>query len=122
MEIIKGQTYTYDWTETGDSIIINTPWKDETNTITNVEIVDEIKPTSTACWFANCSQLTEIKNIENMKTQNVTNMQAMFAYCTNLTNLDLNTFNTRNVTDMESMFVGCSSLTNLNVSSFILAR
>ena len=74
--------------------------------------------TSTANWFNGCSELTTISGIENLKTQNVTNMNLMFYDCSSLTSLNLSSFNTQNVTAMESMFYGCSSLTSLDLSSF----
>ena len=51
-------------------------------------------------------------------TSNVTNMGSMFAYCSNLTSLDVSNFDTSNVTDMMSMFQGCSSLTSLDLRNF----
>ena len=42
----------------------------------------------------------------------------MFYGCSNLTNIDLSSFNTKNVTDMSWMFSGCSNLTNIDLSSF----
>ena len=74
--------------------------------------------TSTAYWFYGCSKMTTISGIENLKTQNVTDMYDMFCACSSLTSLDLSSFNTQNVTDMGAMFCGCSSLTSLNLSSF----
>ena len=38
----------------------------------------------------------------------------MFSGCTYLTNLNISNFNTQNVTNMNNMFADCSSLTNLN--------
>ena len=74
--------------------------------------------TSTAYWFSGCSKITTISGIENLKTQNVTDMHWMFNGCSSLTSLNLSSFNTQNVTDMSWMFNGCSSLTSLNLSSF----
>ena len=51
-------------------------------------------------------------------TENVTSMNNMFRYCTNLILLDTSHFNTSNVTNMEGMFQNCSSLISLDVSSF----
>ena len=45
-------------------------------------------------------------------------MKAMFAYCNNLINLNLSSFNTKNVTDMSAMFQGCNKLNNLDLYSF----
>ena len=71
----------------------------------------EYRPTSTACWFMACSSLASINGIENIKTDNVTDMSFMFEGCSSLTSLDLCNFNTENVTDMFGMFKNCSSLT-----------
>ena len=68
--------------------------------------------------------LTEINNIENYKTNYVTNMRYMFSNCNNLTSLDLSSFDTSNVTDMGCMLSGAIGtggtgiLRNLNVSGF----
>ena len=42
----------------------------------------------------------------------------MFYHCSNLTKIDLSSFDTKNVTYMGAMFSGCSNLTNLDLSSF----
>ena len=44
-------------------------------------------------------------------TSNVTNMDSMFQYCSNLTTVPL--FNTSSVTSMSNMFNGCQSLTSI---------
>ena len=76
------------------------------------------RPTSTAYWFEKCSNLTTIKGMENLKTDNVKNMYSMFSGCSALTSLDVSGFKTDNVTDMGVMFSGCSGLTSLDVSGF----
>ena len=78
----------------------------------------EYRPTSTAYWFLNCSSLTSITGMENIKTENVTNMASMFEGCSSLTTLDVSGFNTENVMNMHAMFSYCRSLTSLNVSGF----
>ena len=75
-------------------------------------------PTSTVYWFCNCSNLTTIKGMENLKTDNVKRMDGMFYNCSGLTSLDVSGFKTDNVTSMSSMFGGCSGLTSLDVSGF----
>ena len=55
---------------------------------------------------------------ENFKTNNVTNMYAMFGNCNSLVNLDVSGFDTSNVTTMHDMFSSCHSLTNIDVSGF----
>ena len=74
--------------------------------------------TSTAYWFYECSKLSQIEGIENLKTDSVTDMNNMFRDCSSLTTLDVSSFNTANVTNMGSMFRGCSGLTTLDVSGF----
>lgn len=74
--------------------------------------------TSTAHWFEGFEKLTSIKGIENLRTDNVTNMEWMFLYCRNLTSLDVSSFKTNNVKKMNSMFTDCESLTSLDVRGF----
>ena len=76
------------------------------------------RPTSCCKWFYGCKYLTTIEGIENLNTENVTNMGDMFQKCPALTTLDLSNFNTQNVTDMSNMFGDCTSLTKLNLSNF----
>ena len=78
--------------------------------------------TSTALWFYELSYLHEIIGIENLNTENVTDMSNMFYCCERLTSLDLSSFNTANVTDMSNMFYDCESLTSLDLSSFNTAN
>ena len=94
------------------------PWYSDRESITNVDIIDKISPVSTAYWFHECSKITEIKNISNLDTSNVTDMSCMFEKCSNLTTLDVSKFDTSNVTDMSRMFGYCNSLTTLDVSKF----
>ena len=75
------------------------------------------RPTSCCKWFDGCQKLTEIKGIENLNTQNVTDMSSMFSDCQKLTSLDLSNFNTANVEDMRSMFKNCSALTGIFASN-----
>ena len=74
------------------------------------------RPTSCYYWFSSCKNLTDIEGIENLNTENVTNMNSMFDRCSALTLLDLTNFNTAKVSDMSYMFMGCSALTTIFVS------
>ena len=76
------------------------------------------RPTSCYCWFSGCYNLTEIKGIEYLNTENVTNMGFMFNSCKVLTSLNLCNFNTEKVTDMQGMFGECWDLTSLDLSNF----
>ena len=80
------------------------------------------RPTSCYYWFCGCSKLTDIEGIENLNTENVTNMSNMFMGCEALTYLDVTNFNTAEVTDMSYMFMGCSALTSLDLTSFNTAK
>ena len=78
----------------------------------------DVNPRTCRYWFSGCSNLTEIKDIQNLNTSIVTDMAYMFDDCKNLKSLDLSSFNTNNVSDMSSMFNNCSSLTTLDLSNF----
>ena len=80
------------------------------------------RPTSCFLWFADCFYLTEIEGIENLNTEKVTNMAAMFSGCDALTSLDVSNFNTQNVEDMRIMFESCSALSSLDLSKFNTAN
>ncbi|MBO1299859.1 MULTISPECIES: bacterial Ig-like domain-containing protein [unclassified Enterococcus] len=72
--------------------------------------------------FFDLNQLTTIENLGNLDTSQVTNMDYFFAWCRQLTSLDLTTFNTQNVRSMNYMFNGLSAMTSLNLSSFNTAN
>ena len=76
------------------------------------------RPTSCYKWFDLCTSLTEIEGIENLNTEEVTNMGSMFSGCYVLKSLDVSNFNTQNVTNMSDMFTSCTALKSLNVSNF----
>ena len=82
----------------------------------------DAKPTSCAWWFNYCTKLTEIKGIENLNTDDVTNMRLMFNHCSSLTTLDVSKLNTENVTSMSEMFTDCQKLTTLDVSNLNTAN
>ena len=86
------------------------------------ESFKDVRPTSCYRWFFVFTQLTTIEGIENLNTEEVTNMSEMFKDCSGLTSLDLSSFNTAKVTDMSNMFAGCSGLTSLDLSSFNTAE
>ena len=100
----------------------NSPaWKAKSGNITQV-VFDasfaNARPTTCFKWFSSFSKLTQVKGVENLNTENVTNMGNMFAGCSSLASLDVTHFNTANVTNMNSMFYLCSSLTSLDVTHF----
>ena len=78
----------------------------------------DFRPTSTAELFFYCLNIKEIDGIEYLNTEQVTDMNHMFAACYSLTSLNLSNFNTQKVTNMSAMFSGCHSLKSLNLSNF----
>ena len=66
-------------------------------------------------WY--CTNLTSL-DLSSFNTSKVTNMSNMFKSCPSLTSLDLSSFNTSKVTNMSSMFESCTNLTSLDVTSF----
>ena len=80
------------------------------------------RPTSCYAWFQDFIKLKQIEGIENLNTENVTDMSDMFRFCSSLTSLDVTHFNTANVTSMSGMFYGCSGLISLDVTNFNTAN
>ena len=92
------------------------------NNVTKVvftRLFDYARPTTTCYWFFDMPNLQTIVGMkEYLNTSEVTNMAFMFGYCSNLTSLDLSSFDTSWVTNMSSLFYYCSGLTSLDLSSF----
>lgn len=78
----------------------------------------EARPTTCYAWFLMMSKLTKITGLSYLNTSEVTDMEGMFAYCANITSIDVSHFDTSNVTDMNAMFSLCYKLTDLDVSQF----
>lgn len=76
------------------------------------------RPASTAEWFANAANLTEIENLKNLDTSCVESMKSMFNACKKLTSIDVSAFDTSKVTSFFGMFGYCTNLTELDLSSF----
>ena len=97
-------------------------WNSNDETITRVVFDDSFANcstvSSTAYWFYNLRNLTTVEGIQNLNTQNVTDMSYMFMYCNSLTTIDVTNFKTDNVTNMNSMFGYCFSLATIDVSGF----
>ena len=102
---IQGREYGCAYTDYYDGTT-DVPWFGDRESILKVDFVDEIAPTSTACWFYKCQQLEEVYHIQNLNTQLVTDMSWMFFACLNLKTIDVSGFNTKNVTDMLNLFSG----------------
>lgn len=90
--------------------------------ITNVVFEEKIYPTTTSDWFNGCATLAVFQNMDNLVTDEVTNMERMFSGCSVLQDIDLSSFNTAQVTNMRNMFFNCTSLTMLDLRSFDTSR
>lgn len=91
------------------------------NTVTTIHFGSGFKsyrPTTMHAWFSDLNAVTSITNIENLVTDEVTDMDSLFAGCGSLTSVDLSGFNTEHVTTMACMFQSCEALTTLDLSSF----
>lgn len=73
-------------------------------------------PKTCNLWFDSFKKLKTISGIENLNTQDVTSMHAMFYYCEALEAIDLSGCDTRNVTDMSTMFGFCENLKSINLT------
>lgn len=78
------------------------------------------RPTSGHMWFTNYYDLGTITGIENLNTEEMTDMNQMFYACSSLITLDLTKFNTAKVTDMGHMFGRCRSLTTILASDLFV--
>ena len=128
---VKGKTLTffYDGNKTDNSLSVGPftypdarSWHNASESITKVVFdslfVNCTSLASTALWFSGCKNLTDITDIKNLNTANVTDMRRMFADCSLLTSIDMSNFNTAKVTDMGGMFADCSSLTSIDMTNF----
>ena len=94
--------------------------------ITNIDMTgwsNGDKLTDLQYTFENCSNLREIKGIENWNTINVKEIKCIFNKCTlleelNLSGWDFSNLDSNNTTTTGYMFNGCSALTELDLSSF----
>ncbi len=100
------------------------PWNGSHQGIVKVEFDESMKEytglTSTAHWFENFMSLTSVQGIENLKTDNVTDMSYMFYNCSNLEHLFISGLNTSNVTDMQYMFGSCSNLKDIEIGNLFI--
>ena len=93
----------------------------EGTNISSIDFISEIVPNN-----ENISNIfigldiTQIKNIENLNTSNVTSMNNMFSWCRG-SSIDLSKLDLSNVTDMSNMFAD-SFITNVNLSGLDLSN
>ena len=90
--------------------------EDQEVTITGLENLDTELVTSMNAMFRACK--VQQLDLDTFDTSNVTRLYATFERCANLATLEVNDWNTSNVTTMESTFNGCSKLTKLEVNNW----
>lgn len=92
----------------------------DVRTVVFDESFADARPTSGHMWFVNYYNLETITGIENLNTEEMTDMNQMFYACSSLITLDLTRFNTAKVTDMGHMFGRCRSLTTILASNLFV--
>lgn len=127
------------------SVEADRPWNDEREAVLSVEIGTLISPTSLSRWFQQFSNCTSI-DLDNIDSQNITNIafafssctslidldtsglqcsltgggcQSAFANCERLPNIDLSGIDTSSATTMRNMFYHCESMTRIDLSNFL---
>lgn len=99
---------------------IRVPAGFDVKTVVFDESFANARPTSGHMWFANYYNLETITGIENLNTEEMTDMNQMFYACSSLITLDLTKFNTAKVTDMGDMFGRCRRLTTILASDLFV--
>ncbi len=79
-------------------------------------VIDEVD------HYYTLTALTEIEGMENLVTDEVTDMSWMFYGCSLLGSLDATHMKTGNVVNFGRMFNGCAKLTELNLNSFDISK
>lgn len=124
----KGTFYLLDgtmseYTESDSFIKIHDKYKDIKKVDTSLATDAVIAPIdSSGLLSSNGESKIQIMNLSKLNTSNVTNMQAMFSFSTELIELDLSSFDTSNVTNMEAMFCYMPQLRYLDISNFDMSN
>lgn len=89
--------------------------------LNEVEVNVDVPPSKYAPQYLRFQNFngTSLQNeLDNLDTSNMTTFESLFAYCSNLENLDMSGFNTDNVTSLYYAFRNCTNLKNANFSSY----
>lgn len=89
--------------------------------INGLSMIDTSGALDMSFFFAACSNLTSI-NVPSWNTSKVKTMSNMFSGCSKLKTLNISSWNTSSVTNMSYMFTDCSSLTSLDISKWNTAK
>ena len=89
----------------------------ENRTVINLDLsgLDTSRVTNMSAMFSWCSYLKSL-NVNGWNTEYVQSMFEIFNYCSSLSNLDVSGFQTENVTKMGSMFSRCIQLKIIDFS------
>ena len=93
----------------------------------NLKIIDlrgwnTLALTNMASMFSSCYSLTEIKGLENLKTNKVTSFASTFLSCLSFKKLDLTNWNTEKLTTLNSTFYNCRKLIEINLSGWDVSK
>ena len=81
-----------------------------TKEMLTVRFVGAVMPKSCEGWFSYCSKLVEVKNMENLYTNNVHKIYRMFANCSSLKFIDFSYFDVTNIdTRNSNIFDSCNN-------------
>ncbi|WP_147007330.1 BspA family leucine-rich repeat surface protein, partial [Companilactobacillus nantensis] len=97
-------------------------WGGHTQTITKINVAVPIEvPENSSYLFANMTNLTQIDNISNLKTENITNAEGMFKNDKSLKNLDLSAHTMQSAHNISHMFENDTKLKQItfHLSHFI---
>lgn len=93
-------------------------WVRYASIITSIDIASGVKANTDSTYlFSGLNKVKKIVGIENLDTENVTNMNNMFSFMETLESINLSNFDTSKVTDMSNMFSDSRKLKTLNLSS-----
>lgn len=87
-------------------------WENEQTQIKSVTFVNKVTPLNVDEWFANCSNLTVINNLENLDLTQTDSLVRTFANCSSLTYLNLNLLDFSSIKNISSM---CSESGLINI-------
>ena len=110
------QTYTGFETEAYSTERV--PWYSQRANIRKVSFDGKIQPIYTQNWFNGFSNLTSVRNAENLDMSQVITVHSMFRDAVSLASLDLSSWDMSNVQTFNYLFYGCTVLSDLNISGW----
>ena len=99
-----------------DTSTLGTGWNANITKIDFAGNFDTSETTTMDALFYGCTNLTTVLGIEQLSTQNVTNISRLFTNCSSIDNVDLSAWNTSNVKNISRLFQGCTSLSNVRLN------